>query len=69
MKTIETLEEWNKLATRLSDNGWSIWQSQYYPEHPEGFHMKFSKSGKPDYEVVTHNAQVQDAMVKFKRKM
>ena len=65
MKVIETLDEWNKLSTRLSANGWSIWQTQYDPQAPEGYHVWFHKSGKPDYEVVTHSNEVYKAIAEY----
>lgn len=66
MRIIETLDEWNKLSKKLSENGWSIWQTQYNPQHPEGYHAWFHKTGKPNYEIMTYNNEVYKAIPKYK---
>ena len=63
--TIETMNECNKFLTERRENGWRVWQMQYQWNNPEGFHAWFMKHGEPDIEVVTHNEQVQEAIVNF----
>lgn len=66
MRLIESIEEWNALASELREDGYSIWQMQYAARQPEGFHVRFWSSGLEDIEVVTHSRDVEKAMVKYK---
>lgn len=66
MKTIESLEQWNELAIKLREHNYRICQLQYDPQAQDGFHVWFSKLGKPDFEVVTHYEDVHSAMVNYK---
>jgi hypothetical protein len=63
---IESLDEWITFAARLFDEEFSLWQMQYHIEHPEGFQARFYAPGRKDIEVITHSAEVHDAILKFK---
>jgi antibiotic biosynthesis monooxygenase (ABM) superfamily enzyme len=69
MKQIDTLEQWAALAAKLAEHGYRLWQMQYGVDQPEGFHAWFFRPGKPqDFEVVTHNNDVYNAIINFKAK-
>jgi hypothetical protein len=55
------------MAGLLSKHGYSLWQFQYGYSDPEGFHARFAKTGRQNVEVVTHNSEVQKAIVQYKR--
>lgn len=65
MKLIETLENWNILATAMKEKGWRLWQTQFIFDNEEGFHAWFRKDNKPEVEVVTHNEEVQKAIISY----
>lgn len=65
MKVINTLEQWQILKTAMKEKGYALWQMQYDVLDKKGFHAWFSKSGKKDVEVVTHNADVQECIVRY----
>jgi len=67
MKCIESLENWRILEAALREKGWRLYQWQYAWNEPTGFQATFEKSGKPDVKVVTHNHDVQEAIVKYKK--
>lgn len=62
---IETMEKCNKFLEECRQRGYTVWQMQYRWDEPEGFHAWFYKSGHEDIEVITHNKQIQQAIVKF----
>ncbi len=68
MKEINSMEQWNKLAARLAENGWTLYQWQYNTNDPEGFHARFWKADKPCYEVMTRDEDVYEAIIKFRPK-
>ncbi len=68
MKKIESLEQWNALSAKLTENGYHIGQWQYDTAHSEGFHARFTASEKPDIEFVTYNEDVYKAIIKFRPK-
>ena len=63
MKSIESIDDWRTYSERLLKNGYAIWQMQYDTQSTEGFHVWFSKSGKKDFEIVTHNDKIHDAII------
>jgi len=63
--TIETLEEWNKLAARLHERGYSPRSYQFGHWCEEGLHVWFGKPGKEDVEIVTHSEDVHRTIYKF----
>jgi len=62
---IETIEKCNRFLEGCRKHGWQLWQMQYSFDHPEGFHAWFYKSREPDIEVITHNEDVQKAIISF----
>jgi hypothetical protein len=62
---IETMEKCDKFLAECRQRGWKVWQMQYRWSAPEGFHAWFHKAWEPDIEVITHNGQVQDAIVAY----
>lgn len=63
---IETMEKCNKFLEECRLRGYRVWQMQYRWNEPEGFHAWFHQAGNPDdIEIVTHNEQIQKAIVKF----
>ncbi len=66
VKAIESIEQWYKLSVKLIENGYQIWQMQYDTRAPEGFHAWFYLTGKPEFEIVTHNDAVHDAIIKYR---
>lgn len=65
MMEIKSLDQWRSLAALLHKHGYRLWQMQYSFQDPEGFHAWFSKSGRPDVEIVTRDPDVQRAIVRF----
>lgn len=65
MTEIKTLEQWETIAYKLAEGGYTIWQTQYDYYDPKGFHTWFWASGRPELEVVTHDLKVQNAMVNY----
>ena len=68
MYQVETMSRCNKYLDKLRFEGWDVWQMQYQWYHPEGFHAWFWKTGHEDIELVTHNEDVQKAIVSFNAK-
>jgi len=64
---IETLEEWNKLAARLRERGYSPWSYQFGHWSPEGLHVWFGKPGKDDVEIITNSEEVHKAIYKVSK--
>lgn len=62
---IETIEKCNRFLDNLRANGWGLWQMQYSWDLPEGFHAWFGKVGEEEIEIVTHNEEVEKAIVMF----
>lgn len=66
MKKIETIDQWDTLASALKEKGYRLWRMQYRWDLPTGFHAWFTKEGvKDDFEVITHVEQVQKAIIKY----
>lgn len=66
MKIIENLEQWNILAAAMKEKDYRLWQFQYGYDRPEGLHAWFWRKGRDkDVEVVTHNKEVQEAILIF----
>ncbi len=64
---IETIDRCNKFLDGCRKRGYKFWRMQYRWSAPEGFHAWFMLAGEPDIEVVTHNKQVQDALVAYNK--
>ena len=65
MKVISTIEQWQILKAAMKEKGYTLWQMQYSAEDKQGFHAWFYKTGKKDVEVVTHNADVQECIIRY----
>jgi hypothetical protein len=63
---INSIEKWNEAAARLSEKGYTMWQSQFAVDHPEGFYAWFMSQGLPDVEIITRNKEVHDAILRYK---
>jgi hypothetical protein len=63
--SVETMEKCNRFLDKLRANDWSLWQTQYKWDSAEGCHAWFWHTGQKDIELVTHNEDVQNAIVKF----
>lgn len=63
-RIIDTVEKWNILAAALKQKNYIFFYLQYGYDCPEGFHAWFIKDEKK-VEVITHNKEVQDAIIKF----
>jgi hypothetical protein len=59
---IKTLEQWNALAAELHAAGYTVFQTQYAADQPEGYHVWLWLSGRPQVHVVTHDRKVQEAI-------
>ena len=68
MYWVETMSRCVKYLDKLRAEGWDVWQMQYRWNLPEGFHAWFWKTGQEDIEIVTHNEEVQAAIVTFDSK-
>jgi hypothetical protein len=66
MKQIDTLDQWYTFADMLSAAGYRLSPSQGDGSSPEGFLVRLMASGRPDLEISTHDAEVYDAMLKYK---
>lgn len=66
MKQIDTLDQWYSFADMLSAAGYRLSSSQGDDKSPEGFLARFLASGRPDLEILTHDADVYNAMLKYK---
>lgn len=67
VRMIETMEHWRQAEAYLRENGFHLWQTQYAADCPDGFHVWFMKARTSDIEIVTHNPDVQRAIVKFEK--
>jgi len=65
LDSIDSLEQWESIAAKLSAENYHIWQAQYSPDSPEGFRVRFISEGKPDVEIVTHSEAVYEAIVRY----
>lgn len=65
MKLIESMDQWSALSAELSKRGYYLWQMQYDIHHPEGFHARFARAGRPDVEIVTRDEKVCSAIVRY----
>ena len=68
MTAVDSLEQWDALAGELRKAGYTVYQMQYAANQPEGFHVWFWLSGRPEVHIVTHNESVQDAIVDYRIK-
>lgn len=57
IKRIETFSKWLVLKQAIRDKGYTLWQTQYDTDNPEGYHVGFIKGDKR-VEVITHNKEI-----------
>jgi hypothetical protein len=60
---VNSIEQWNNYADRLTKAGYKLYITQYRVGDPEGLHCTFWAKDKPDVEFVTHNKAVSEAML------
>ena len=64
--TIETLGKWNQQAKMLHELNYFVVTTQYAADSPQGYHVTFmSKNSDKLIEVITHSAEVQNAIYAF----
>jgi hypothetical protein len=63
---VESLEKWAEVAPKLFVHGCRLFTMQYDADHPEGFHAWFWCPDYPTIEIVTHNKDVQNAIITYK---
>jgi hypothetical protein len=66
-ETIETLEDWNTLSGVLHELSYYPFQSQFAVDYPEGYQVRFAVSSGEDILVITHSAEVHDAIFEYRR--
>jgi hypothetical protein len=59
---VEIYDKWEKW---LKHNGYKPWQYQYSRDSPEGFQVRFWKSGVQDVELVTYSEEVKKRIMKY----
>jgi hypothetical protein len=65
MMKLDSMAQWDELSGLLISGCYKVWQMQYDTKAPEGFHVWFWAPGRPTFELVTHNDQVYEAIVKY----
>ena len=65
---IDTMDDWLKISRKLSAYGYMLWQMQHDIDAPEGFICGFMvcNDARPRIELVTKDAAVRDAMLRYK---
>ena len=65
---IDSLAQWADAAKSLSERGYARWQTQFDIDDPNGFHARFMvpDDSAPRVQLVTFNAEVRDAMMRYK---
>jgi hypothetical protein len=65
---IDTMDDWLKAASRLSERGYILWQTQFDIDSPDGFIARFMTPDDKQrrLEIVTKDASVRDAMLRYK---
>ena len=56
-KRIETMDKWLNIKRVIIDKGYTLWQTQYDTDAPEGYHVGFIKGDKR-LEIITHNKEI-----------
>ena len=56
-KQIESMDKWLILKQVIIDKGYTLWQTQYAWNEPEGYIVGFIKGDKR-VEIVTHNQEI-----------
>jgi hypothetical protein len=62
-KTVEKMEIWLDLKQMIIEKGYTLWQTQYDWDEPEGLIVGFMKDDKR-LEVTTHNEEIEDDIFK-----
>ncbi|HBT65314.1 MAG TPA: hypothetical protein DEB10_11720 [Ruminococcaceae bacterium] len=57
-KRFEHMEKWLLMKKALKEKGYSLWQTQYDWDSPEGYIAGFMKDDKR-LEIVTHNKEIE----------
>ncbi len=65
MTPVETMNKWDIISELLIKHGYRRWQWQYAVDEPEGLHVWFWASRRPDVEVVTHSEDVFRAILHY----
>ncbi len=65
---IDSIDEWLKAAKQLSERGYTLWQTQFDIDSPEGFIARFmAPDGKrKPAEISTKSATVKQAVMRYK---
>ena len=58
-RKINNLDEWNIFKQALKDRGYTLFQTQYDIDHPEGLHVWFIQKDK-SVELITFNEKIRD---------
>ena len=67
---VDSLERWEYVSQQLAARKYTLWQSQYGIDSPEGFIARFrcfSDATLPEVDVVTFNKDVYKAILNFPR--
>ena len=56
-KRFEHMDKWLPMKQAIKDKGYTLWQTQYGWDLPEGYIARFMKGDKR-LEVVTHNREI-----------
>jgi hypothetical protein len=64
-RIIQNREEWQILKAALAEKGYTLFQLQYDAKEAEGFRAWFVTSERR-VEIITHDSDVQKAIVKYK---
>jgi hypothetical protein len=62
------MEKCRRFLDKFRAGGWKVWQMQFRCSEPEGFHAWFMNDGQEDIEIVTHDEEVQKAIIEFNAK-
>ena len=59
------MEKWNRLSAKMSAHSYGLYVFQHDYDNPEGFHAWFEAPDMPNIEIVTHNQDVNEAILHF----
>ena len=63
---IKSLDQWNEVASKLAAHGYTPWQWQYNYDDPNGLHVRFTSSQRPEeIHLVTRLREVQKAIHEY----
>ena len=61
-KRIEKWETWLALKQLIVKKGYTLWQTQYDWNEPDGYIVRFMKDGKR-LKIVTHNEAIEEDII------